>query len=95
MTSEIITRISPDELALLVAEKVLIILNKHSPTSYQHSSKPEYITRKDAAARLSITLATLRKYTVSGKIKAYRLGGKVKYKAHELDESLHAINTGK
>lgn len=95
MNTQVTTTMTAEELAAIVAEKVLIIINKHNPISYQHSNKPEYISRKDAAARLCVTLATLRKYTVSGKIKAYRLGGKVKYKAHELDESLRAINTWK
>ena len=48
----------------------------------------QYLTRKDIAEGLKITLPTLRAWTKSGKIKAYRIGRRILYDPVEVRQSL-------
>ena len=50
----------------------------------------KYLTRKEAASNLKITLPTLRVWTKSGKLKAYQIGRRVLYRAEQVDQALHA-----
>ncbi len=45
-------------------------------------------TRKETAARLNITLATLHEYTKAGRIAAHRIGNRVLYKERDIHVSL-------
>lgn len=59
------------------------------------SKKPDsYITRKQTAERLRVTLTTLHTWTLAGKIPAYRIGRRVLYKPHEVDAALGEISVG-
>jgi excisionase family DNA binding protein len=55
----------------------------------------EYITRKEAAAILHITLPTLLKLSVSGKIKGYRIGSRILYKRKEINAATTPMLTSK
>ena len=56
---------------------------------------PFYLTRKEVAEKLRITLVTVDKYTKAGIIKAYRIGGQIRYKAAEIDKSFEVVKTAK
>lgn len=49
------------------------------------------LTRKEAAELLSVSLTTLRTWTMQKKIQGYILGGRVYYKENELLKSLKPI----
>jgi excisionase family DNA binding protein len=53
----------------------------------------EYLTRKEAANFLSVSLPTLNDWTKTGKVKGYRIASRVRYKRAELENSLSAIHT--
>jgi excisionase family DNA binding protein len=55
-----------------------------------HTPAPEqFLTRKEAAKILGISLPTLRSLSLTGKLKQYKLGNKIiRYKAHELGSAL-------
>ncbi len=53
----------------------------------------ELLTRKETAARLNITLATLHQYTLSGKIAANRIGNRVLYKESDIQNALRQVQT--
>lgn len=53
----------------------------------------EYITRKEAAAILRISLPTLAKWTSQGLIKGKRIGSRVRYLRSEVELSLNSIKT--
>ncbi len=55
--------------------------------------KSGYATRKEIAATLDISLPTLNKYTKTGKVVGYRVGGKVLYKIEEIEQCLKKIAT--
>jgi len=48
----------------------------------------ELITRKETAQFLGVSLVTLNQYTKDGIIPGYRIGSRVRYKKHEVLESL-------
>ncbi len=55
----------------------------------------EYITRKEAATILGISLPTLGKFTSEGIVPAYRISSRIRYRKSEVHESLHRIKTFK
>lgn len=61
----------------------------------KHASQMDasiYLTRGEVAKQLQISLPTLHNYTKEGFIKSYRLGGKVRYKADEVETALTERN---
>jgi excisionase family DNA binding protein len=50
------------------------------------------LTRKDVAERLQISLVTLSKWVKEGKIKAYKIGRIVRFKADEIDRFLEPLS---
>ena len=54
----------------------------------QPEKKAQYLSRKETAAYLKITLPTLNSHTKSGKLTAYIIGRRVLYRADELEQSL-------
>ena len=51
-----------------------------------------YLTRGEVAKQLQISLPTLHSYTKDGYIKSYRIGGKVRYKADDIELALTERN---
>lgn len=54
--------------------------------------EPTFITRGQVAKMLQISLPTLHNYVKQGLIKSYRIGGKVRFKANEIEKSLTERN---
>lgn len=60
------------------------------------SAKPsdtEWITRKEAAKMLGVSLPTIHAWIKSGKITAYRINTRIRFKKSELQDSLKQIKT--
>lgn len=92
MTSSIILEtITPDSLRDIIRQAV------REEMSEQKSQQPEtlYLTRKETAKRFRISLPTLNELTKSGRVKGYRVGGRVLYKETETDAALTEIATSK
>ena len=53
---------------------------------------PKYLTRKEVAKILKISLVTLSDWNRKGILKPYRLGNLIRYKQSELDQALISIN---
>ena len=89
MTQPIIVTINVPALQELIkdAVKQALLESEGKAQSY------EYISRNETAVRLHISLPTLNNYTKTGKIPAYRIGGRVLYKLHEVEQSLRKIQT--
>ena len=51
----------------------------------------EYLTRSDVASKLHISLPTLREYSKTGKLKSYKINGRVLYKTDEIEAALTAV----
>jgi excisionase family DNA binding protein len=62
--------------------------------SLQPQKEPtDYLTRKEAAQLLSISLPTLNEWTKTGLVQGYRIASRVRYKRAELETSLTQIKT--
>jgi len=54
--------------------------------------EPEKIfTREETCKRLGISLPTLWQYTKSGKIKAVRIGSRIRYRKSDIDSALKNV----
>lgn len=52
----------------------------------------DYLTRKEVAEKLSISLPTLHDWVNKNILRAYRIGNRVYFKKSEIDQSLKPIN---
>lgn len=59
------------------------------------ASKTEYLTRKEVAALLRISIPTLHELVKTGRLKAYRIGGRVLFNKSEVEDSLEEIESQK
>ena len=76
-----------EELSTLVAEKVGDEIKKLLPGK----EIDDLISRKETASFLKISLPTLRKWTVVGRLKSYKIGGRIRYKKSEVKTALKEI----
>jgi excisionase family DNA binding protein len=63
--------------------------------NFQPKKQPEYLTRKEVAKILKVSLVTLTDWNKKGVLKPYRLGNLIRYKRVELDQALISINSKK
>lgn len=90
-TSTIIEHVTSDE--LLAAFRGIV---KEEISGLQlERSIPKYLTRKEVADLLKITLPTLLDYTRSGKIRGHRIGTRVLYSEDEVARAVKEIATVK
>ena len=68
--------------------KKMIDFDANKLDQKQQQEKVQYLSRKETAAYLKITLPTLNSHTKSGKLTAYLIGRRVLYRADQLEQSL-------
>jgi excisionase family DNA binding protein len=87
MRQIVLSEITLEELCVAVAEKVM---NKFAEKQKEKINKnTEYITRKEAAQLLKISLPTLSKYGKQGRIPSYRIGGNIRLKKSDIDQMVN------
>jgi excisionase family DNA binding protein len=59
--------------------------------NFQPKKQSEYLTRKEVAAILKVSLVTLTDWNKKGVLKPYRLGNLIRYKSEEIDQALIII----
>lgn len=82
---------------LIIGEVVREQLQSFAPEKpTDPTDKPTgYLTRAEVATRLRVTLVTVDKYTKSGLLQSYRIGGQIRYKAAEVEKSFEAVKNAK
>jgi excisionase family DNA binding protein len=78
---------------VLIAERITEVAQQSKQVPAQNENN--YLTRREAAKRLNISLPTLAKYSLDGLIPFYRIGARVLYKWNEIDEALQKVTTNK
>ena len=73
------------KLVELLSQIEQIIDKRLSALVPQKGDASEYITRKDVAQTLKITLPTLHDWTKLGWLKSYKMGNRVLYKKSEVE----------
>jgi hypothetical protein len=80
---------STDDLATAIIQKLLPILKDFKPQDTPQVEK--YLTRKETAGKLNVSLPTLNEYTKRQYITGYRFGVRVLYKQSEIETCLKKI----
>ena len=92
MKSILLQNITPEDLKQIISEVIEEKLTMFQP---QANKTQKYLTRAEVKDLLKISLPTLNDYTKTGRIKGYRIGGRVLYCADEIKNSLTEIETMK
>jgi excisionase family DNA binding protein len=82
--------ITPSELKESILSDVRAEL-KLITQNFQPQKQPEYLTRKEVAKILKVSLVTLSDWNKKGVLKPYRLGNLIRYKSEEIDQALITI----
>jgi excisionase family DNA binding protein len=82
--------ITPQQLKESIISDVRVELNNITQ-NFQPKKQPEYLTRKEVAKILKVSLVTLSDWNKKGVLKPYRLGNLIRYKQSEIEEALIAI----
>lgn len=93
MANELNFTIPIDELAAALFEKLQPFFNGIKPQEPAQVEK--YLTRKETAGKLNVSLPTLNEYTKRNLIKGYRFGVRVLYKQSEIETALTKMNFGR
>ena len=88
----LVTGITVNELLSQVEQ---LIDAKISITPKNENNQPDYLSRKEVAKLLKITLPTLHDWTKLGRLRAYKIGSRVLYKPTEVKEALEKTQTFK
>lgn len=86
--------LSKDDLSELIKSSVKEVLSKikdeRPPTQ---EIRNEYLTRKQTAEKLHISLTTLDTYTRNGFLDAVKLGHRVLYRSEDIENSIERVNS--
>lgn len=94
-TKIILTQLTMEELQTAITQAVKTeiapIVKNIQPTP------PElrFISRSEVCKLFGVSLPTIDNWTRTGKLKGYRIGNRIRYKASEVEKSLTQINTGR
>ncbi len=92
MNKLILDESTVDDLVRRLSVNLLEAINQHTPKPYP----PEkYLTRKETAKLLQVSLVTLNDWSKKGFIQSYRIGGRIRYKLSEIDEALVEVKNQK
>jgi len=75
----------------IIEEKLRKVLSENSNSDYKKPPVSNYLSRKQTASLLHISLVTLASLTSSGRLKSYRIGKRVLYRQDEVEEALTEI----
>lgn len=80
-----------DEIRTVIAETLQTAVGH---VSSEHNMANEHLyTRKEAAAKLRISLPTLGQFSKNGTIKAHRVGTRVRYTEQSIQDALKEMNS--
>ena len=82
-----------EQLKTEISEDVFNKISCLIQTAQTPPPQTEFITRKQTADLLRVSLPTINDWTKTGKIKGYRIGSRVRYKRNEIENSLSQIKT--
>lgn len=95
MEKLLIVQISQEDLSTLVQTAVKLAMYEYRAEQRLVASETEWMSRRQAASYLGVSLPTLNEYTKRGIITSYNLGTFVRYKKHELREDVMKQNEPK
>ena len=94
MSKLIIEGMEVEQLAAFISDAVAAQFNKYFE-QLQDQRPTEFLSRKETAKLLGVSLVTLHDLTQNGTVPGYRIGSLVRYKRHEVEKALQTIKTGR
>jgi excisionase family DNA binding protein len=94
MQNVIFSSIPLQEFQTVISDTIKMEMQKHFPVP-PTTPQTEFLTRKEAAKLLAISLPTLLDWTNNGLIQGYRIASRVRYKTDEIVNALSKIETSK
>jgi hypothetical protein len=91
MKKLILTKITAQELSQMITDAVNEAV-KNIKIEQPITPSQELLSRKEVADKLKISLVTLNDWTKKGIVNSYSIGGRILYKASEINEKLSKIN---
>ncbi len=82
-----------EQLKTEISEEVFCKISGLIQQTQETSTQTELLTRREAANLLGVSLPTLAEWTKTGKVKGYRIASRIRYKRHEIENSLLQIQT--
>jgi excisionase family DNA binding protein len=96
MTKDVVLFSIPvNDLQTLIIDCVNACLKHYSPPQSEISDLPEFLTRKQAAKMLSVSLGTLDAWTREGRLTKHRAGAVVRYRKDELVANFKSLREGR
>lgn len=90
MTKEIfLSGMTADQLSEMIRESLRNELRQLHPEP--SAETPNYLTRRETARRLRISLVTLNDWVNRGRIRAHKIGGRVLFCDSDVETALHRI----
>ncbi|MCX6234984.1 MAG: helix-turn-helix domain-containing protein [Bacteroidetes bacterium] len=86
-----ITDLSVNELRAIISETLKEGLKEQLPSP--EPPQPRYLTRKEAAKLLQISLVTLHNWSIKGILKGYRINSRIRYKSEDIQAALKEIHS--
>jgi excisionase family DNA binding protein len=93
MAAIILNGLSVSDFREIITEAVREEIKTSLPQPEKEAPNEKYLTRKETAGILRVSLPTLNDWTKTGKIKGYRIGNRVRYKRNEVSEALNQVQT--
>ena len=92
MQIEVLTKQDLQQLSQKIDDLENLMKNLFTDGRTNHN-EPEnlYTTRKELTKKLRVSLTTIDKLTKEGRLKAYRIGGRIRYKSREVENAMEAI----
>ena len=94
-TPIILSQFSLQDWKTAIDSSVNTAFEKHFKDFISPAPQEKYLTRKETAALLNISLPTLGEYAKRNLIKSYRFGVRVLFKRSEIEAALTKINYGR
>jgi excisionase family DNA binding protein len=85
MNNSIITTLTPAELQALIQSGIVDAIEQLQSTAQPQPDEVIYLTRKETAKRLSVSLVTLYNWDRKGILKAHKVGTRVRYNLSDIN----------
>jgi hypothetical protein len=85
--------LTPDQLGELVRGAVRSELANYTPPAPTHPDLSEYLTRKETAKLLRISLVTLHEWGKSGTLKPLDVNGRIRYRRDDVLPLIKQVDT--
>ena len=89
MNNQILISIPLDEFKVIQKELIREVLKENEPTPQPRAE--QYLTRQETAEILQVTLPTISSWVASGKVRAYKINTRVRFKKSDIDAALQEV----